>query len=69
VKPLSHREREGPAAKRWEGERFHRQPENLGSFRCALFEESKLSHGCDRQLTDPSGPIDDLLAVLRSARL
>ena len=33
---LSLREREGPAAKRWEGERFHRPQENPSSFRCAI---------------------------------
>jgi hypothetical protein len=30
--PLSLREREGPAAKRWEGEWFHRQPANPKTF-------------------------------------
>jgi hypothetical protein len=58
--PLSHREREGPAAKRWEGERFHRQPENPDSFRCAVSQANpSCRHGRDRQRPPPS-PEPDL---------
>jgi hypothetical protein len=52
---LSHGEREGPAAKRWEGERFHRLPENRDSLRCMAFEAlPSLRHGHHRQRPPPS---------------